>query len=456
MIAPVSDAGRAAGRPFHLPTLKTEVPRGWNWRRLDALCSGIFDCPHSTPVLTNSGPYLARSQDIRSGIFRLEAVARVSETTYRERIVRAEPRDGDLLFSREGTYFGIAAEVPPGIQVCLGQRMVLIRPNAREAAPKWLRYWLNSPLLARHVWGFRDGTVAERLNLPTIRALPVLAPQLHEQQGIGRLLGSLDDRIELNRRMNRTLEAMAQALFRSWFVDFDPVAAKADGRQPVGLALEIAALFPTGFADSSVGPIPDGWEVSRIDFIGRNRREILEPETIVPGTRYIGLEHMPRGSIVLDEWARKTGLKSAKSVFRHGDVLFGKLRPYFHKVGSALCSGVCSTDILVVEPRDEAWQSLLLGHLSSKEFVDYADGASGGTRMPRINWDDMARFSIVLPPKALADALSKATRAALDLIAANVEHNRTLAALRDTLLPKLLAGEIRVREAEKLVGPAGA
>src|SRR5579885_2885884 len=115
-------------KPLHIPTTVSSLPAGWRWSRLDDAWAGGFDCPHSTPVLTDSGPLVVRSQDVRSGVFRVEGAGRVSEETFRERVRKAEPRHGDLLYSREGTYFGIAAEVPGNVRVCLGQRMVLIRP----------------------------------------------------------------------------------------------------------------------------------------------------------------------------------------------------------------------------------------------------------------------------------------------------------------------------------------
>jgi len=121
-----------ASKAIHIPL----AAKDWNveggWMNLEELCECVVDCPHTTPVVTSVGPYVVRSQDIRSGIFRLSEAGHVSEATYRERIARAEPRYGDLFYSREGTYFGIAAEVPTGVKVCLGQRMVLIRPNAKK------------------------------------------------------------------------------------------------------------------------------------------------------------------------------------------------------------------------------------------------------------------------------------------------------------------------------------
>lgn len=116
--------------PVHAPFEAERWAATRKWRRLESFCEGVFDCPHSTPTLASEGPYLARSQDVRTGVFRIYETARVSDATYRGRIARAEPAFGDILYSREGTYFGIAAEVPKDVRVCLGQRMVLIRPNA--------------------------------------------------------------------------------------------------------------------------------------------------------------------------------------------------------------------------------------------------------------------------------------------------------------------------------------
>src|SRR5205823_3327527 len=146
---------------------------------------------------------------------------------------------------------------------CLGQRMVLLRPAALANA-RFLRYWLNSPAMVLHINGHRDGTVAERLNLPTIRALPVAVPPIAEQRAIAHILGTLDDKIDLNRRMNETLEAMARAIFTSWFTRFDPVRAKAEGPDP-GLPPHIARLFPDTFRDSELGQIPAGWSVQSLD-----------------------------------------------------------------------------------------------------------------------------------------------------------------------------------------------
>ena len=290
-----------------------------------------------------------------------------------------------------------------------------------------------------------------RLNSDELKALDVVLPPLPEQRAIAHILGTLDDKIELNRRKNETLEAMARVLFKSWFVDFDPVRAKAEGRDP-GLPKPLAHLFPDSFEDSELGEIPAGWWIGVLGDVADHPRRGVQPGEIDPTTPYIALEHMPRRCIALSEWTLAVGLESNKFRFKRGEILFGKLRSYFHKVGVAPVDGVCSTDIVVVTPRAEKWSGVVLGHVSSDAFVEYTNAGSTGTKMPRTNWTDMARYSIVLPPDSIAAAFTVLVRPSVDRILDSIHESRTLAALRDAMLPKLISGELRVPDAERLIG----
>jgi hypothetical protein len=140
-----------------------------------------------------------------------------------------------------------------------------------------------------------------------------------------------------------------------------------------------------------------------------------------------------------------------KFLFCQGDILFGKLRPYFHKVGVAVIDGVCSTDILVIVPKLPNWYSLVLSYVSSVEFIDYTNATSTGTKMPRTNWHDMARYKIVIPTSEVAKGFNDRVVPLLQAIRSNILQSRTLATIRDTLLPKLMSGEIRVKEAEEIL-----
>jgi type I restriction enzyme, S subunit len=298
--------------------------------------------------------------------------------------------------------------------------------------------------------GYNSGSAQPSLNRNFVHPVSVLIPPPSEQRGISGILGALDDKIELNRQMGETLEAMARALFKSWFVDFEPVRAKTEGRNP-GLPPPVADFFPDRLVESDIGDIPKGWKVGLLGDIGEHRRRGVRPDEIEPDSAYIALEHMPKRSIALSQWATAEQLESGKFCFESGEILFGKLRPYFHKVGVAPVNGVCSTDIVVLAPKSDAWFGFLLGHVSSDAFVEYTNATSTGTKMPRTSWLDMARYSIIIPPRAVAKEFTDRIRPTVARIVAGVRESHTLVALRDALLPRLISGEIRVNEAEHLV-----
>jgi type I restriction enzyme S subunit len=318
----------------------------------------------------------------------------------------------------------------------------------------FLRYWSKGPEFSEQLAAMKASTdMAPYLSLADQKRLRISLPPIDEQRAIAHILGTLDDKIELNRRMSETLEAMARALFRSWFVDFDPVRAKAEGRDP-GLPQALADLFPARLIDSEIGEIPGGWEEGSFGDVAGHPRRGLQPDEIDPSTPYIALEHMPKRCIALADWDDANGLESNKFEFKRGEILFGKLRPYFHKVGVAPVDGVCSTDIVVVAPKAAKWFGFVLAHASSVEFVDYTDAGSTGTKMPRTNWKEMARYELALPPDPIAAAFSDVVRPLLDRIIAGIHESRTLAALRDTLLPKLVSGELRASAEEQRAGGA--
>lgn len=433
----------SADRSIHLPAAANATPKHWRWERLDEVCEGVFDCPHSTPLLTDDGPFVVRSQDVRSGIFRMEGAGRVSDETYQERITRAEPRHGDLVYSREGTYFGIAAELPPGVRVCLGQRMVLLRPNDSKANFRFLRYWLNSPVMAGHIHGYRDGTVAERLNMPIIRGLPVALPPLSEQRAIASVLGSLDDKIELNRRMNETLEALAQSLFKSWFVDFDPIRAKGGH-----------------FQDSPIGPIPKGWNVERFDkHITADRGLSYKGEGLRDdGT---GLPMHNLNSVYEGGGYKHEGIKyyageyREKHLLQPGDMIVTNTEQGFDHllIGHAAIvpkcygpQGLFSHHLYRVrhKPTSPFSPHYLVELFNNRRWHYWISGFSNGTTINMLPKDALEMPLLVVPPDELVKKFTALAEAVHTKVEANLEESRTLAALRDSLLPKLLSGELRV------------
>ena len=372
---------------------------------------------------------------------------RIKESTPRappevvERLPEYVLQAGDIVFGRKGAVDRLAMVKPEQAGWFLGSDGIRLRlPSTCDA--RFIAYQLQGHEARSWLLQHATGTTMASLNQSTIERLPIVLPPLADQRAIAYILGTLDDKIELNRRMNETLEAMARALFKSWFVDFDPVRAKMGGRH-TGLPQEIAELFPDRLADSELGGIPEGWTVQELGDVAAQRRSGAKPGEINPDTPYIALQHMPKFSIALSEWATSDGLASSKFRFERGDILFGKLRPYFHKVGVAALDGVCSTDIVVVSPTSPDWFGFVLGHTSSPEFVDYTDAVSTGTRMPRTKWADMARFKIAIPNGELPKTFTGLVQPWVNRIVSAIHESRSLAAQRDVLLPKLVSGEVR-------------
>ena len=323
-----------------------------------------------------------------------------------------------------------------------GRGVAIIKPHA-ESDARYLEFAL------RHLeqsWDAIEGSgsVFGNATKRDLESLLLPWPESDSERGwIAGVLGCLDDKIELNRRMAETLEQMARALFRSWFVDFEPVRAKQQrrwrpGQSLPGLPAQLYEAFPDRLEPSALGPIPAGWRVAALGDIADAPRRGVNPDEIDPDTPYIGLEHMPRRSIALGEWDTAAKVTSGKSAFKRGEILFGKLRPYFHKVGVAPVDGICSTDIIVIEPKAAEWASFVLCVVSSGEFVAYANQTSTGTRMPRTSWKAMSVYDVVLPPVAVAQAFGDAVRSMTEQIAARIHESRCVASQRDVLIPALI------------------
>ena len=444
----------------------------WTTFRLGDVCtkigSGVTPRGGSSVYLDQGDVALIRSQNIYNRGFHHDGLVYLAEK-HADELANVEVAEYDVLLNITGDSVARACQVHPDVLPArVNQHVAIIRPDPRRLSPRYLRYYLVSPTMQAKMLSLAGaGATRNALTKGMIESFEVPAPtEVVEQEAIACILGALDDKIELNRRMNETLEQMARAIFKSWFVDFDPVRAKAAARREhpdwtgervsraacPNLKPDLAALFPDGFEDSELGEIPEGWEVGRFGDVAENPRRGIQPGQIEASTPYIALEHMPKRCIALSKWGTADGLESNKFEFRTGEILFGKLRPYFHKVGVAPVDGVCSTDIVVVVPRDDDWFGFVLCHISSDAFVEYTNAGSTGTKMPRTSWNDMARYPLVIPPKPVAEAFTKQVRPAIDRIIAGIHECRTLGALRDALLPKLLSGEIRVKDPGKFVG----
>ena len=329
--------------------------------------------------------------------------------------------------------------------------MVVIRPDPTKLVPYFMYLFLRSDLFIEQTKFLRSGSAQPQLPIRDMKRVLMHIPPINEQINIVNILSSLDNRISLLRETNTTLEAIAQTLFKSWFVDFDPVKAKAEGRLPEGMDDVTAALFPSEFEKSALGLIPKGWRVGTLGDIAQTVKKQLQTSELNTDLLYVGLEHIPRQSLSLTNWDNAEGLGSAKSVFSKGDILFGKLRPYFHKVVIAPFDGVCSTDILICQPKHKAYYGLVAMYLYSSALVDYAARLSNGAKMPRINWKDLSDYPICIPPESLATEYSQVVIPLFERMVDGIHQSQTLTTLRDTLLPRLISGQLRLNQAQEII-----
>jgi type I restriction enzyme S subunit len=392
---------------------------GWQTIRLGDVCRKIGS--GATPrggneTYLKAGPFsLIRSQNVYNNRFTTDGLAFISKEQADD-LSNVEVSAGDVLLNITGDSVARCCQAPREVLPArVNQHVAIIRPDPNELDPTFLRYFLVSPQMQEQMLTLAGaGATRNALTKGMIENFDVPKPDITEQRAIASVLGALDDKIELNRRMNGTLEALAQSRFKSWFVD-----ATANG-------------------------LPKGWRKATLGDLVELHVDCVEPTPAKDNERYIALEDMPSKSIDLSNYQPGSAVNSSIISFRKGDILFGSMRPYFHKVGLAFFDGITRTTTFVLRPKHEHFQHFALFHFFSSEVIEFATTASVGTTIPYIKWEALRRFEIAFPPESCLEQFERAVEPFVQLIAANGEESRTLAALRDALLPKLLSGELRV------------
>lgn len=390
--------------------------------KLNDVCELIVDCPHSTEPDEGEGYPIIRTPNIGVGYLDLEGVQRVSKAAYDRRNIRAVPRPNDLILAREAPA-GNVGIIREGMEVCLGQRTVLIRPKAEKVSPLFLNYYLNAPKQRHALLSNSNGATVSHVNMPIIRNLVIGLPDRETQDRIADVLSAYDELIENNRRQIKLLEEAAQRLYKEWFIDFK---------------------FPGHETTPIVDGLPEGWRMGCLGECCALIKTISKQDERTGNELYIGLEHMPKDSICLRAHGVAADVVGNKTEFRKGDVLFGKIRPYFHKVGFAQFDGVTSTDAIVMRAV-EGKQAFLLAVASSDEFVSYATATSKtGTKMPRADWAAMKSYQVPIPSADVASRFENICESFLSAIAQCSSLIVAAREARDRLLPKLMSGEIEV------------
>ncbi len=357
----------------------------------------------------------------------------------------------DIIISCSGTVGRmsvIADEDPPGI---ISQALLVLRPQTKRILPRFLYYVLSTRrgrdqlLQASH--GSVQVNIAPRRVVENIN-IPV--PSISEQRAIIGILGALDNKIEVNGKIGATLEAMARALFKSWFVDFDPVRAKAEGRDP-DLPPETAALFPDSFEDSELGEIPKGWKLGSLTDTGTLNPEAWSCASRPDVIRYVDLSSVKWGKFERSQLYDQAKAPSrAQRVLRPGDTLIGTVRPANGSYALVADEGLTgSTGFAVLRPTRS--KSFTYPAATAKENIDRLGHLADGGAYPAVRPEVVGATPIALALDNVLRAFDAVASPLLDRYAQAEHESRTLTALRDALLPKLISGEIRVADGERIV-----
>jgi type I restriction enzyme S subunit len=420
-----------------------EIPADWQVKQLRDICvpdSGVQTGPFGsqlhqrdyqafgTPIITVE--HLGENRIVHQD---LPLVSYAD----RQRLSRYDMRMGDIIFSRVGSVDRRSLVREEDGWLFSG-RCLRVRPNSEIVSPEYLSWFFGLPAFKEHIRAIAVGATMPSINTDILSCVQVILPPLAEQRAIARILGALDDKIELNRRMNRTLESVAQALFKSWFVDFDPVTAKVEGRTPFGMSAETAALFPEEFVESELGAIPKGW-------------------------RYV-----PMGEVIVNFDSRRIPLSGAQRLQRQGiypyygaasvmdyvdDYLFDGIYLLIGEDGSVTDKdGMAVTQYIwgkfwvnnhahVLQGKNGICTEQILMHYKFEPLLPYVTGAV----QPKLNQGNMNSMPFLMPNREVAEVYSKTVTPWFALIRANIDEIITLASIRDALLPRLLSGEVRVK-----------
>ena len=393
----------------------------WEKKKLCECTEYITDGDHQPAPKADKGVHFIKIKDIVNNQVSFDAQVYVPQEYYDNLPMERKPQKEDVLYTVVGS-FGIPSYVQTGELFCFERNIALLHPN-KDIEPRFLYYSLKNPAFYKGVEIVANGSAQKLIPLSKLKDLKILVPDKEAQRHIADILSAYDDLIENNQRQIKLLEEAAQRLYKEWFVDL---------------------CFPGHENTKIVDGVPEGWSKSTVGNICKLRKVVITPDKIESNTPYIGLEHMPRNDICLSTWGKSEEINSNKFIYLKKDVLFGKIRPYFHKVGFALNDGITSTDTMVMVADQNLW-GLLLVTVSSDAFVDFSyQNCKEGAKMPRADWKQMEKYAIMIADQATQKLFEQEILVITNKISALAFQCRSLREARDRMLPKLMGGEVEV------------
>lgn len=449
----------------------------WPEFRLDEITTLIVDCPHSTPEWTDSGVIVLRSNNIRNGALDLATPSFTTEEGYLERIKRAIPSEEDIVLTREAP-MGEVCIIPKGIKCCLGQRMVLIRADKSQVIPEYLLYVMQSSYIQHQIsWNEGTGTTVSNIRIPNIKALKIPLPKITIQRTIVSNLLVIDKKIAINTGINQTLEQMSQTLFKSWFVDFDPVIDNAlDAGNPIPEALQtrvelrkkvrnsvdfkplsadIRSLFPSEFEETELGWVPKGWHYKNAEEIATISIGKTPPRTQKEcfcdkkdsNYAWVSIKDLGNCSVFIkdsSEYLTSDAVNSYNVKIVPKDAVLLSFKLTIGRI--AIAENILTTNEAIAHfynMKHDVNKEYLYSYLKS---FDYNSLGSTSSIATAINSKIIRKIPVLVPDGDILEKYKKSTDIIFQKIKFNNGNICNLTALRDTLLPKLISGELSLED----------
>jgi type I restriction enzyme S subunit len=423
----------------------SNLPDGWDLLPLEQCMAEIIDYRGKTPNKTNFGIPLITAKIVKGG--RISEIQEyINPKDYDSWMCRGLPKSGDVVMTTEAP-LGEIAQLD-NRKAALAQRLITLRGKIGILDNGYLKFLMQSDFVQNQLNSRATGTTVLGIKQSELRKILLILPPLPEQKAIAHILGTLDDKIELNQKMNQTLEAMARAIFKSWFVDFDPVRAKMEGKQPVGMDTATADLFPDSFEESALGLIPRGW---RVGSVGEEFNLTMGQSP--PGSTY----NESGNGIAFYQGRRDFGFRyptvrvycnAPTRYANYGDTLVSVRAP----VGDInLANEKCCIGRGVASIRHKTDSRSYTYYSMFNLNDDFARYESEGTVFGSINQQNFRNLTCIAASKEIIIKFEKLMYSLDQTIQNNENQSRTLTNIRDRLLPKLMSGEIRVKEAERMI-----
>lgn len=404
-----------SGRNWGRLGMKSE----WNIGTISEVCSLVTDGSHYSPKSCDNGEYMVSVKDFKGFGFDFSNCKHISSSDYEKmKASGCIPECGDILIGKDGARFfeDIIIYNQPEKPALLSS-IAILRCNSDIILPQFLYYICKNPVFKKDVRdNYGSGSAIPRIVLKDFKRMPISYPDLDEQRRIVASLVAIDDRILLNTAINENLKSQAQAIFKAWFVDFEPFG----------------------------GVMPEDWRIGSLSEICGYSKDKVNIEDLTLDTYYSTENMQPnrQGAV------QATTLPTIKqtTACKKGDVLISNIRPYFKKIIYCFADCGCSTDVLCFVPNKSEYSAFLYCALYSNKFFDYMVAGSKGTKMPRGDKQQIMMYPICIPSTEYVEQFSKIVAPMLETVYTNRLEANDLAILRDTLLPKLMKGEIDVSE----------